>query len=92
VLVAALGVGFLFWNSRLGERTAWQAAAVICVAAMVKLLFSLGGAFLSPLGIAGALLCMGALFLLAGYLAPLPPDRRPEGKEGSATVPPPALR
>jgi uncharacterized membrane protein len=90
VLTAALGVGFLFWNSRLGERRAWQAAAAICVAAMVKLLFSLGAAFLSPLGIAGALLCMGALFLLAGYLAPLPPQRESGGKEGPADVPPPA--
>ena len=75
VLLAAVGVAFLFLGSRRGRRDAWQAAAVVCGGAMAKLLPSLGGVLLSPLGIAGSLLGMGALFLLAGYLAPLPPAR-----------------
>ena len=35
-----------------------------------------GGALFSPLGAALSLLSMGGLFLLAGYLAPLPPAER----------------
>lgn len=73
VLLTAVGVAYVFQNSKQGHRAAWQAAATVCVLAMVKLLLSLGAASLSPLGIAGSLLGMGALFLLAGYVAPLPP-------------------
>lgn len=35
----------------------------------------LGSLALSPMGIVGSLLGMGALFLMAGYLAPQPPAR-----------------
>jgi uncharacterized membrane protein len=79
VVLAAVGVAFLFVSARRGRRDAWQAAAVLCGVAMAKLLLSLGGVLFSPLGIAGSLLGMGALFLLAGYLAPLPPSAQEEG-------------
>jgi uncharacterized membrane protein len=82
VLLTAMGVVFLFRSSRRGERATWQAAAVLCLLAMVKVLLSLGSALMSPIGTAASLLGMGALLLLAGYLAPLPPsegqaERRP---------------
>lgn len=76
VLLTAMGVVFLFHSSRRGERATWQAAAALCLLAMVKLLLSLGSALMSPIGTAASLLGMGALLLLAGYLAPLPPSER----------------
>ncbi len=75
VALAAVGVAFLFLSTRAHRRLAWQVSAVVCVMAMVKLLLSLGSWALSPMGIVGSLLGMGALFLLAGYLAPQPPAR-----------------
>lgn len=82
LLTAAFAVACLFGAARRLDRSAWQAAAVVCAASTVKLLTSVGSASLSPLGIALSLLGMGALFLVAGYLAPLPPNRaddpRPE--------------
>ncbi len=75
VALAAVGVVHLFLSTRGHRRLAWQVSAVICAGAMVKLLLSLGSLALSPMGIVGSLLGMGALFLLAGYLAPQPPAR-----------------
>lgn len=75
VALAAVGVAFLFLSTRAHRRLAWQVSAVVCVVAMLKLLLSLGSWALSPMGIVGSLLGMGALFLLAGYLAPQPPAR-----------------
>jgi uncharacterized membrane protein len=74
VLLTTMAVGFLFHASRTGQRIMWRAAALVCAASSVKLLVSLGSALLSPIGVAASLLGMGALLLLAGYLAPLPPD------------------
>jgi hypothetical protein len=78
VLLAVAGVANLFVSSRSGDRRGWQVAAAICVLATVLLLSLLGSALTSPLGIAGSLLALGALFLLAGYLAPQPPARGEE--------------
>lgn len=75
VALAAVGVVYLFLSTRGHRRLAWQVSAVLCAGAMVKLLLSLGSLALSPMGIVGSLLGMGALFLLAGYLAPQPPAR-----------------
>lgn len=75
VALAAVGVGFLFLSTRSGRRLAWQVSAVVLAGSAVKLLLSLGSLALSPMGIVGSLLGMGALFLLAGYLAPQPPAR-----------------
>lgn len=74
VLLTTVAVGFLFHASRAGQRLAWGAAAAVCALSSVKLVLSLGSALLSPLGVAASLLGMGALLLLAGYLAPLPPE------------------
>ncbi|MDH0863867.1 DUF2339 domain-containing protein [Mitsuaria sp. GD03876] len=73
--LAAVGVASLFLSTRRRERLAWQVSAVVCAIAMAKLLLSLGSWAFSPMGIVGSLLGMGALFLLAGYLAPQPPAR-----------------
>ena len=75
VALAAIGVGFLFLSTRSGRRLAWQVSAAVLAGSAVKLLLSLGSLALSPMGIVGSLLGMGALFLLAGYLAPQPPAR-----------------
>jgi hypothetical protein len=78
VLLATAGVVNVFVSSRGGDRRGWQLAAAICVLATVLLLRLLGSALASPLGIAGSLLALGALFLVAGYLAPQPPARHEE--------------
>ena len=75
VALAAVGVGFLFLSTRGGRRLAWQVSAGVLAGSAVKLLLSLGSLALSRLGIVGSLLGMGALFLMAGYLAPQPPSR-----------------
>ena len=75
VALAAVGVGFLFLSTRGGRRLAWQVSAGVLAGSAVKLLLSLGSLALSPMGIVGSLLGMGALFLMAGYLAPQPPSR-----------------
>lgn len=79
VLLAAAGVANVFVSSRAGDRTGWKAAGVVCIAAVALLFSRLGSALTSPLGIAGSLLATGALFLVAGYLAPLPPPRDEAG-------------
>ena len=76
VLVAAVGVGCLFLSARRQRRQAWVVSAVACALSSLKLLALVGGALFSPLGAALSLLSMGGLFLLAGYLAPLPPAER----------------
>jgi hypothetical protein len=81
VALAAVGVVYLFLSTRGHRRLAWQVSAVVCAGAMGKLLLSLGSLALSPMGIVGSLLGMGALFLLAGYLAPQPPARDPVSSE-----------
>lgn len=76
VLVAAVGVACLFLSARRQRRQAWVVSAVACVLSSLKLLALVGGALFSPLGAALSLLSMGGLFLLAGYLAPMPPAER----------------
>lgn len=76
VLVAAVGVACLFLSARHQQRQAWVVSAVACVLSSLKLLALVGGALFSPLGAALSLLSMGGLFLLAGYLAPMPPAER----------------
>lgn len=76
VLVAAVGVACLFLSARRQRRQAWLVSAVACVLSSLKLLALVGGALFSPLGAALSLLSMGGLFLLAGYLAPMPPAER----------------
>lgn len=84
VLIAAFAVACLFDAARRLDRGAWQASAIVCAASTVKLLASVGSASLSPLGIALSLLGMGALFLIAGYLAPLPPSRSSQARVETA--------
>lgn len=76
VLVAAVGVACLFLSARHQQRQAWVVSAVACVLSSLKLLALVGGALFSPWGAALSLLSMGGLFLLAGYLAPMPPAER----------------
>ena len=73
-----LGVSLLVFFSRKGDRAGWQVAAGGCALATVKLLLVVGNALLSPLGVALGLLGMGALLLLAGYVAPQPPVTKEE--------------
>lgn len=84
VVLTALAVAFVFRSSRDGDRLVWQAAAGLCVLALLKLLASVGSAGLSAIGLAGGLLAIGVLFLLAGYLAPLPPADERDAGEASA--------
>ncbi|MEY3202369.1 MAG: hypothetical protein RIR70_1919 [Pseudomonadota bacterium] len=77
---AILGVALLAWAVRAGHRVVWMAGAALCVATALKLLlFDLAAvdAIYRVISFIG----VGFIFLLAGYLAPLPPaDTRPQPK------------
>ncbi len=74
---AAVGVGMLFLASRRHDRTMWQLAAGGCVLSLLALAAAAGSWHFSALGGSVALIGIGALFLLAGYLAPMPPVSYP---------------
>jgi len=74
LLLAINGVAWLVYGAKSSNRSVWKTAAVVCVIAVIKLVLGMGGGAASPTGIAGSLLGVGALFLLAGYLAPIPSD------------------
>lgn len=74
---AAVAVGMLFLASKRGDRTMWQFSAAGCVLALMALAVAAGSWGFSVLGGSVALIGIGALFLLAGYLAPMPPAGEP---------------
>jgi hypothetical protein len=70
---AAVAVGMLFLASKRRDRAMWQFSAAGCVLALLALAVAAGSWGFSVLGGSAALIGIGSLFLLAGYLAPLPP-------------------
>ena len=78
---ATVAVGMLFLASKRRDRGMWQFAAGGCVLALLALAVAAGSWGFSVLGGSVALIGIGSLFLLAGYLAPMPPghDGSPSG-------------
>ena len=62
------------WGSRHKARTAWIVGASVLMAVLVKL-FLIDLAQLSTPAKIGTFLVVGVLFLMVGYLAPVPPSR-----------------
>ncbi|HUA88216.1 MAG TPA: DUF2339 domain-containing protein, partial [Steroidobacteraceae bacterium] len=82
LLWAALGALFTVWATRSASRMLWIAGATLMVAAAVKfVLLDFGG--LGQLGNILAVIAAGVVFLLVGWLAPMPP---------AAAAAPPAAR
>jgi hypothetical protein len=74
---AATGSAFTVWSRVNGSRTLWSAGAALLVAAAIKLaLVDLGelGDLTNILAVIGA----GGVFLLVGWLAPMPPQTERE--------------
>ena len=96
LLWATLGALLTVWAKRRASRTLWVAGATLMVAAAVKfVLFDFGG--LGQLGNILAVIAAGVVFLLVGWLAPMPPAAVPRPSAAMRTVtaaqpvsPPPA--
>jgi uncharacterized membrane protein len=87
LLWAALGALLTVWAKSRASRALWVAGATLMVAAAVKfVLFDFGG--LGQLGNILAVIAAGVVFLLVGWLAPMPPAAAP--RDAPAASPPAA--
>ena len=78
LLWASIGAGLTIWSRRVGSRVQWTAGAALLVGAAVKLLlFDFGS--LGELANILAVIAAGGVFLLVGWLAPMPPARAAAG-------------
>jgi hypothetical protein len=73
LLWAATGCALTIWSRRVGSRTLWSAGASLLVAAAIKLLLVDFGS-LGELANILAVIAAGGVFLLVGWLAPIPPS------------------
>jgi uncharacterized membrane protein len=88
LLWTALGAMLTLWARRRVSRSVWVAGAALLVAAAIKLVLVDIGTRLSSLGDITnilAVIAAGAVFLLVGWLAPMPPSSR---DDHSATMTP----
>lgn len=77
LLWAALGASLTLWARRRASRSVWVAGAALLVASAVKLVVLDIGTRLGSLGDITnivAVIAAGAVFLLVGWLAPMPPS------------------
>jgi uncharacterized membrane protein len=77
---ATLGAVMTLWGRRRLSRTLWLAGASLMVAAAAKLVL-LDFGVLGQLANILAVIAAGIVFLLVGWLAPMPPATRPTPKE-----------
>lgn len=85
LLWAVVGSGLTLWSQKAASRSLWVAGSALLVAAAIKLLLVDFGA-LGQLANILAVIAAGAVFLLVGWLAPLPPAAAatpPAGKDDS---------
>ena len=75
LLWASIGAALTIWGRRIGSRVQWTAGTVFLVAAAVKLLLLDFGS-LGQLANILAVIAAGGVFLLVGWLAPMPPARK----------------
>jgi Predicted membrane protein (DUF2339) len=69
---AALGAGLTVWSGKRASRSLWMAGATLLAAAAVKFVLLDFGS-LGQLGNILAVIAAGIVFLLVGWLAPMPP-------------------
>ena len=81
----ATALALMLWATRKGVRGAWMAGAALLAAVVVKL-FAIDLAALSGLTRVVAFMGVGALLLVIGYVAPLPPSV-PQDERGSSDIP-----
>jgi hypothetical protein len=81
LLWASIGAALTIWARRVGSRVQWSAGAAFLVGAAIKLLLLDFGS-LGDLANILAVIAAGGVFLLVGWLAPIPP--------AAAKPPPPA--
>ncbi len=89
LLWAAIGAGLTIWARRVASRTLWMAGAVFLVGAAVKLLLLDFGS-LGQLANILAVIAAGGVFLLVGWLAPMPPAAPVVEPPAPAPTPAPA--
>jgi hypothetical protein len=79
LLWAAMGGALTVWARRMASRPVWVAGATLLVAAAVKLVLVDFGS-LGQLANILAVIAAGIVFMLVGWLAPLPPPAPPRAK------------
>jgi uncharacterized membrane protein len=84
LLWAATGCVLTIWSRRVRSRTLWSAGAGLLVAAAIKLLLIDFGS-LGELANILAVIAAGGVFLLVGWLAPIPPGA--SGEAADRTMP-----
>jgi uncharacterized membrane protein len=72
LLWATAGMGLTLWSRKMGSRTLWVSGAALLVASAAKLLLVDFGS-LGQLSNILAVIAAGVVFLLVGWLAPMPP-------------------
>lgn len=83
---AAVGAALTIWATRVRSRAAWVSGAVILVAAAAKVVLVDFGS-LGELANILAVIAAGGVFLLVGWLAPMPPARpAPPAREPAAPI------
>lgn len=82
LLWASIGAALTIWARRVGSRTQWSAGAAFLVGAAIKLLLLDFGS-LGQLANILAVIAAGGVFLLVGWLAPMPPAAATAGANPS---------
>jgi hypothetical protein len=87
LLWASIGAALTIWARRIGSRVQWSAGAAFLVAAAIKLLLLDFGS-LGQLANILAVIAAGGVFLLVGWLAPMPPAAElPPGDSRNRSAP-----
>ena len=81
---ASIGAALTIWGRRIGSRVQWSAGAAFLVGAAIKLLLLDFGS-LGQLANILAVIVAGGVFLLVGWLAPMPPPK-PKAPESPQRV------
>jgi len=87
LLWASIGAALTIWARRVGSRVQWSAGAAFLVGAAIKLLLLDFGS-LGDLANIIAVIAAGGVFLLVGWLAPMPPAAaKPPAPEPASASP-----
>jgi hypothetical protein len=86
LLWASIGAALTIWARRVGSRAQWSAGAAFLVGAAIKLLLLDFGS-LGQLANILAVIAAGGVFLLVGWLAPMPPAAGKVAPKAAETAP-----